>query len=175
MTVQRSISDTSVVDSSTSDNSRIYAEGIIAGVIGAATIAIWFLILDTINGRPLYTPTVLGSVLFRGGEDLSSPQGLQVSWEMTLMYTWVHGLVFAVMGGIASRLLALAEKNPNLGFGILLLFVVLEFGFIGAASVFAEPILHALAFPAVLVGNLLAAAGMAAYFWLRHPNLMIRP
>ncbi len=175
MKAQTSSSGTSVVDSSTSVSSGLYAEGIIAGMIGAATIAIWFLILDTINGRPLYTPTALGTALFRGGEDLASPQDLQVSWEMTLMYTWVHGLVFAVIGGIASHFLELVEKNPHLGFGILLLFVVLEFGFIVAAFVFAEPILHALAWPAVLIGNLLAAATMGGYLWLRHPKLMIRP
>ncbi len=91
------------------------------------------------------------------------------------MFTWVHGMVFAVIGGSVSYLLRLIEKNADLGFGILLLFVVLEFGFIVAAFIFAEPILHALAWPAVLIGNLLATAGMAGYFWLHHPNLMIRP
>ena len=91
------------------------------------------------------------------------------------MFTWVHGMVFAVIGGSVSYLLRLIEKNADLGFGILLLFVVLEFGFIVAAFIFAEPILHALAWPAVLIGNLLATAGMAGYFWLRHPNLTIRP
>ena len=39
----------------------------------------------------------------------------------------------------------------------------------------AEPVLHELAWPAVLLGNLLAAAGMACYFRLRHPNFVIRP
>ncbi len=87
----------------------------------------------------------------------------------------MHGLVLAVIGGIASRLLGLAEQDPNLGFGILLLFVVLEFGFVGAAFVFAEPILHAIAWPVILLGNLLAATAMAGYLWYRHPNLTIRP
>ena len=32
---------------------------------GAATIAIWFAVLDVVSGRPLYTPTVLGTALFR--------------------------------------------------------------------------------------------------------------
>src|SRR3990170_227162 len=45
--------------------SKVYVEGIIAGLIGAATIAIWFLILDVLDGRPLHTPTVLGTALFR--------------------------------------------------------------------------------------------------------------
>ncbi len=59
----------STVGSITLDDSRVYLEGIIAGVIGAATIAIWFLILDTIDSRPLYTPSVLGTVLFGGGNE----------------------------------------------------------------------------------------------------------
>lgn len=154
---------------------QVYAEGIVAGVIGALAIAIWFLILDTLAGRPLYTPSVLGSALFRGTEAINAPGGLSVSLEMTLMYTWVHVLAFCVIGGAAARLLALAEDNPNLGFGILLLFVVLEFGFIGAASSIAEPVLHALAWPAVLGGNLVAAAAMGGYFWHRHPNLRVYP
>lgn len=175
MKVQTGGTGTSVTVSSTSEVSRLSLEGIIAGMIGAAIIAIWFLILDTFNGRPLYTPTVLGTALFGRGEGLSSPESMRVSWEMTLMFTWGHGMVFAVIGGSVSYLLRLIEKNADLGFGILLLFVVLEFGFIVAAFIFAEPILHALAWPAVLIGNLLATAGMAGYFWLHHPNLMIRP
>jgi len=87
----------------------------------------------------------------------------------------VHGLVFCLIGGVASRLLALAERNLNLGFGVLLLFVIFEFGFVGAAFIFAEPVLHALTWPAILIGNLLAAAAMAGYFWRRHPNLTIEP
>lgn len=159
----------------TSEIPKLYLEGIVAGLIGAATIAIWFLILDTINGRPLYTPTVLGTALFRRGEGLASPESLPISFEMVLLYTLVHWLVFAVIGGVASRLLQLAERNPNLGFGILLLFVVFEFGFLSATTLVEGRILQALAWQAILLGNLLAAAAMAGYFWRRHPNLKILP
>ena len=162
-------------ESDASEMSKLYLEGIVAGVIGAAMIAIWFLILDTINGRPLYTPTVLGTALFRRGEGFASPERLPISFEMVLMYTWVHGLIFAIIGGVASRLLHVAERNPNLGFGILLLFVVFEFGFLAVATLVEGRILQALGWPAILLGNLLAAAAMAGYFWRRHPHLKIRP
>jgi len=155
--------------------SQLYQEGIIAGIIGAGTIAIWFLILDAINGRPLYTPTVLGTALFKGGEGLASPESLAVNLDMVLMFTWVHGLVFIIIGGVASRLLGLAEHNPNIGFGILLLFVMFEFGFVAVSMAFAEAVLRVLAWQAVLVGNLLAAAAMSGYFWQRHPNLTVSP
>jgi hypothetical protein len=162
------------VVSEDSESSRMYSEGIAAGVIGAATIAIWFFILDLYHGRPFYTPNVLGAMLFRSAtiSDLST---LPISLKMILYYTWVHGLVFCVIGGLASKLLSIAERDVNCGFGILLLFVVFEFGFVAAAMVFAQPILRTLALPAVLVGNLLAASAMAVYFWRHHPKLWIAP
>jgi hypothetical protein len=155
--------------------SGVYGEGIVAGLLGAATIALWFLIVDTVNGRPLYTPTVLGTAVFRGGAGLDHPETLPISFEMVMAFTWVHALVFAAVGGIAARLLAFAEHTANVGFGIVLLFVIFEFGFVALTMVVAEQVLHSLAWPAVLVGNLLAAAVMGAYFWRRHPNLNIEP
>ena len=164
-------------DATTIPESRttaLYQEGLVAGLVGAATIALWFLILDSLSGRPLYTPTVLGTALFRRGGTTPLSEILP-NLEMVLMFTWVHGLVFVAIGGIGARLLALAERNPNLGFGILMLFVFFECGFVVGAMFFAEPILHALAWPAVLVANILAAAAMGGYFWLRHPNLRVQP
>jgi len=156
-------------------NYGVYSEGIIAGLVGAATLALWFFLVDAINGRPFHTPMVLGRAMF-GPTTGATPTGeLPVSFEIVLMYTWVHALVFCAIGGIASKLIALAEGDANLGFGIVLLFVVFEFGFIAAALVFAEAVLHALAWPAVLVGNLLAAGAMAGYFSRRHPRIVIRP
>jgi hypothetical protein len=147
-------------------------EGLIAGLLGAATVALWFLIVDALQGRPLYTPTVLGTALF--GRGAPWPQN-GADLGMVLMFTWVHALAFVVIGGVVARLLALAERQPNAGFGILMLFVFFEFGFIAAAMLFAAPVLRALAWPAVLVANLLAAAAMGSYFWLRHPNLKVQP
>lgn len=175
MTAQPGVTSRATAEREASGGSRLAQEGIVAGVIGAATIAIWFLLLDTIKGRPFYTPTVLGSVLFRPGGGVPAPESLPVSFELVLVYTWVHGLVFCVLGGIAAWLLAVAERKPDLGFGIVLLFVVFEFGFLVAAMLFAERLLHALAWQEILVGNVLAAAAMGYYFWRRHPNLIIRP
>jgi hypothetical protein len=155
--------------------SRIYAEGLVAGLIGAAAIALWFLIVDTLRGHPMYTPNVLGTALFRGGTGLENPAALPVDFEVVLSFTWVHVLAFLVIGALAARLVALAERDANFGFGVLLLFVFFEFGFVVASMVFAEPVLRAIAWPEVLLGNLIAAAAMAATFWRRHPSLQIAP
>jgi hypothetical protein len=174
MAVQTNTSSAPAVVSQGTEVSQVYIEGIAAGMIGAATIAVWFFILDAFNGRPFYTPNLLGNVLLR--RELSLDAGaLPISYEMVLIYTWVHGLVFCVIGGVAAKLLSLAERQASFGFGIVLLLVVFQFGLIAGAFVFAEPLLHALAWPAILLGNLLSGAAMAAYFLRRHPNLSIRP
>lgn len=175
MTARIDATSTVTVPDAPPDTSRLYQEGIVAGILGAATVALWFLVVDAINGRPLYTPAVLGTALFRRGVDLAALQMLPVSLDMVLMFTWVHGLAFAAIGGLASHLLAMAERNPNVGFGVLLLFVVFEAGFTVTAMVFAAPVLHALTWPSVLVANILAAVVMGAYFRLRHPMLSVNP
>jgi hypothetical protein len=175
MAVQSNTSSAPALASEGSEVSQVYLEGITAGLLGAAAIALWFFIVDAAQGRPFYTPNLLGSVLLRHDLHLESIDAASISFETVLIYTWVHGLAFCVLGGITARLLALAERQASYGFGILLLFVIFEFGFIAGAFIFAEPILHALAWPAILFGNLLAAAAMATYFLRRHPNLSIRP
>jgi len=151
----------------------VYLDGLIAGIIGAAIIAIWFLFLDAVIRLPFYTPTVLGEGLFLRAQDLALSEGEQVSLKLTLMYTGVHGLVFIVLGVIAAYFLLLTRKKLTVGLWIVLVFVILEFGFVGTAFVFAEPVLHELPWQTVLIGNFLAAAGMACYFRLREPNLIV--
>ena len=71
---------------------------------------------------------------------------------------------------IAAYFLLLTAKRPSLRFGILLLFVILELGFVGTAFVFAESVLHELEWPTIVLGNLMAVAGMTVYLWVRHSN-----
>ena len=155
------------------DRRRSVREGLISGALGGATIALWFLILDVLQHRPLYTPSLLGSAIFRPG--LTSGGNPPLSLAMASLFTGIHFLVFGLIGCLASWLLAKAERNPNLGFGLILLFVVFDACFAAFATIFAEPVLKALTWPAILVANFLAATAMAIYFWKRHPKLTILP
>ena len=174
MALQSHTTNTPTVVSEASEISDVYVEGLVAGLIGAATIAVWFFILDLYNGRPFYTPNVLGAALSLSGGVRESAT-VPISMEFVLFYSFIHGLVFCVIGGLAAKLLSLAERDLNYGFGILLLFIIFEFGFVAATIVFAEPVLQALTLPAVLLGNLLAAGAMAVYFRRNHPELRISP
>jgi hypothetical protein len=175
MAAESSVTNRAVAGGDTSELSSVYAEGLRAGLVGAATIAVWFLILDIVHGKPFFTPTVLGTALFRGGEGLAATETLPTSFEMVVSFTWVHVLAFILIGMAAAYLISVAERDPNFGFGSLLLCGGFEFGFGGVCMLFAEPVLQALTWTGVLVGNLLAAVAMTAVFWRGHPRLSIAP
>jgi hypothetical protein len=152
-----------------SETALICLDGIIAGLIGAAIVAIWFLFMDTVTRLPLYTPTVLGEGLLLKEQSLASNAGELVSLKLTVIYSGVHGLVFMVLGVIAAYLLLLPKRKLHLGIVLIALFAVLELGFVGTAFIVAKPVLNELAWPIILTGNFLAAAGMASYLSLRRP------
>jgi hypothetical protein len=64
----------------------------------------------------------------------------------------------------------LPKRKLHFGIALLAVFVVLELGFVSTAFVLAKPVLDELAWPIVLIGNFLAAAGMACYLSLRRGN-----
>ncbi len=146
----------------------IVREGIVAGAIGAASVAGWFLVVDTIAGRPFFTPTVLGSALFFG---LRDPAMATVGSQPVLAYTVVHVLAFVAVGIVVAAILAEAERAPNVLWLLAEFFVVFEFGFYAVVALAFTPLLAALAWINVAVGNLIAAGGMGYYFWKKHPGI----
>ena len=63
---------------------RTVREGIWAGLLGAAAVAIWFLAYDAVAGLPLRTPALLGAALFHGLRDPApccSPRGTNPRWR----------------------------------------------------------------------------------------------
>ena len=175
MATPTTVSGSPDVSAPTLDTTRVYQEGIIGGILGGLAVAAWFLVVDIVHGRPLYTPTVLGTALFGRGTWPASLDTMPASFEMVAMFTWVHLLAFAVIGVVVARLIATAEQHPSLGFGFVLLFVILEACFTAAVMIMAAPVLRALTWPAILVANLLAAAVMAGYFWVRHRTMDMSP
>jgi hypothetical protein len=69
----------------------------------------------------------------------------------------------------------MVERNPNLGFGIVLFFVIFQSVFTMAVAFVAPAIFGVLGWTSIFVANLLAAATMAVYFRFRHPNVIVRP
>jgi hypothetical protein len=86
--VQRS--DTAAVVLTIAEN------GILAGILGAVVVALWFLLLDMITrGMPFCTPSLLGSIIF-AGKDAGQVTG--VNGAAVFAYTGLHGVLFLSAG-----------------------------------------------------------------------------
>ena len=146
----------------------IAEDGLFAGALGGLTVAVFFLIVDVLEGRPLFTPSLLGSVLFLGerAEAVS-----RVDIPMVFAYTGVHFAIFVAVGMAAAFMVSEFETNPPVGVVLLLLFICFEAGFFGVTFGVAPGVIGVLGAWLVGVANLLAAGAMAAYLlWWSHPN-----
>lgn len=144
------------------------ASGIEAGVLGAAVVAIAFLVVDWLEGRPLFTPHALGGALFLGEkpDPQAAPQALLV-----MAYSIAHGVVFIAFGvpaafQVLSR--AASMRSPAAALGIAaVLFAGFEIVFLALGELFLVGVISALGVVRVSLANALAAATMAAFLWAR--------
>jgi hypothetical protein len=143
-------------------------EGVIAGILGATSVALWFLVVDSLNGRPLFTPAVLGASLF---DLLGSGFGGRGLVVHVLVYTLVHYAAFMLVGVAAVQLLHAGERKPSMMLGFLALFIVFELGFYALTTVLARsPLFGEIAWYQFGAANLLAAGLMGFYLWrVHHP------
>lgn len=148
--------------------SRVIREGLVAGVLGGGVVALWFLLLDSLAGRPMYTPAALGSALFLGVAD---PSQVRVEAASIIGYSLVHFGTFIASGLVAAAILTQAERRPNiLLFGGLLFVVFLAF-LMAALALFAEWVIGSLAWWNVALGNLLATVAMGVFLLRAHPSI----
>src|SRR5262245_48482111 len=101
--------------------------GITAGVLSATSVAAWFLVIDTLRGRPFFLPTGLGRNLlqFFG---VAQPQSALVP---VVAYTMFHYAVFLVVGVVAAAVANRSRRDASILAGAFLLFVVVEGAFFG--------------------------------------------
>ncbi len=149
----------------------VVREGVVGGVIGAAVVALWFIVYDTATGRPLYTPALLGALLLQG---LHDPSTLHVGAPLVLAYSVLHGTAFVLFGVLAAVLLAQTEREPMLLLGLFVLFTVFEVFFFALVMVVDAEVVQSLGWWTILVGNVLATIAMLGYFLSHHPDLMRR-
>ena len=132
-------------------------EGVLVGLVGAATVALWFLIYDAATGAPLRTPGLLGAALFEGLRDAAD---LEISTRAVLAYTVLHVAAFVAFGLAVAGLFALADRDRRVLFMLFMLFCCFEVFAIALATVVWELLGHAIPMWPFLVANGLATATM---------------
>jgi hypothetical protein len=144
-------------------------EGLAAGFLGGAVVAVWFLIYDMVRYKaPLRTPALLGAGLFEG---MRSFQLVEPRLDLVLGYTVLHFAAFGAFGILVAALFRAAEREPRILLGLFILFLCFELFFLGLLSALDEALVGALLWWNIAIGNLLAAVAMLTYFFVGHRGL----
>lgn len=140
---------------------EVWQDGLISGVIGYASIAAYFAVLNLLDGRsPWFTLGTLGHAFFGSG----SPGPL-------IAFNGLHLFVFLALGVVATFMIQEIEQHPAFWYAVFFVFVA---GFIFGYLVLLV-LTGALAGTSPLTlafGNLIAALAMGLYLFWRHPGLL---
>ena len=146
-------------------------DAILCGTVGAFVVAVFFFVIDALRGQVLYTPSLLGSVLFLGKTVETSTA---VDLTMVFAYTGLHGLLFLFAGIALAWMFWVFEENPQFGMVLLLIFLLFQAILFGFKVTLVPNLVGALGAWAVGSANILAALAMFAFLLRRHPEAMAR-
>lgn len=144
----------------------IVREGLIAGILGATAVAVWFFVVDLVGGRLLFTPNVLGEGLLSVFGRSPEPEAVNI-----IAYTIFHYAAFTLVGMLAVVLVHAGERSPSVLAGSMILLVAIELGFYGLVALLQQTVLGNFAWYQILAGNVLAAVLMGTYLWRAHPAM----
>jgi hypothetical protein len=142
---------------------------VVTGVIGFAAVVLVFAAADLIAGRPmLYTPALLGGVLFYG---VRSPSEVVIASPPILAYTAVHLLAFLVLGAIAAGFASIAARHRHVWFLLANVFMLVLVHASGVVLTLTESLQGVVSGWLVGAATAAAAAAMAAYLLWANPPL----
>jgi hypothetical protein len=154
----------------TEQRKAMLVDGLVAGAVGYAAVAVFFMVLNVMVGRPaLYTAALLGEMVFGGVAD---PSVVTMDPTMVIAFNGVQLVALLLFGFFAAWLVYETELHPVLWYLAFALFVVATVA--GFAVVLVMTVLiGAVVSPWLVVSaSILGAAVIAAYFAIRHRSLV---
>jgi len=153
----------------TVSRTTLVTQGVLAGLIGYATLAMIVAAFDAARGRsPFHSAAVLGAFLFY---NIDVPSQVQVLPAYVLAYNGAHLLVFLLMGLIGTALATVADRGRHLWFLSLFFFFFVAFHAIGALQGVTMNVRSELSATVIWIAGVSAAVAMGAYLSGVHPRM----
>lgn len=148
---------------------RILTDGLVSGLVGYATVVLFFALLNVIQGRSVFhTAALLGSHLFFG---LKSPADLVIAPGPVLAFNGLHAALFLCAGFFMACLAEIAERIPQGWYVVVILFLIVMPHVIGLPVWFTDPIQAEIPLWYVVAASSMAAVAMGGYLLAVHPRL----
>ena len=147
----------------------IVREGVVAGTLGGAIVALWYLLCDSIGGRPFHTPALLGAIFFNGlrGHDVGA-----ATLAPVLSFTVLHFAAFIAFGLASALVIAAAEREPLLVLGALMVYGCYEVSFLSFVTALDASALGAIGLWKIAAANAITLVTVFGYFQYRHPQIL---
>jgi hypothetical protein len=139
------------------------------GGIGGSTIALFFLIMDVLEGRPLHTPAMLGSVLFTG---VSAASVETIRLDMVSYFSMLHFATFALLAGTLSYVSRVSRAvEGHTVVMAAMVFAVLSAAILIADWLFMPGVVGTLGYGQVILANALTGLALATFMkWSHRPG-----
>ena len=147
------------------------ARGVLTGLVGAATVAVWFFMLDVVAGQPFRTAAALGSALFLGA---MGPADVTINLGIVASYTAFHLAAFIAAGLVFVAFAEGIERAPSFLLLAIMAAIVLEAAAFTMVALGAQWVMGSLGVASIAIANILAVTSMGAYVWRTHPLLQHR-
>jgi hypothetical protein len=148
----------------------VWKRGAVAGLLGAAAVAVWFLAIDVVAGHAFRTPAALGEALLYGGRGASQP--VAINFSVVAAYTVVHIVAFVIAGLIFTFIAEQVERKPS--FVLLAAMTVIVLEAVAVVNLAYGAQWGGIDIWSIIVANVLAVAVMSWYVWRTHPTLRQR-
>ena len=145
-----------------------FREGLATGLLGAAIVAVWYIVWDAVTGRPLHTFNVLGRIFLQGDVN---PGSRALDPEAVAGFLIVHLAIFLLVGMGLAILAHLASRKPALRMGVWIGLVVGFCWLTGLTYMLSVSTADRLPLFEVFGGGVLGIAAMAWLLWRHHPRL----
>lgn len=131
---------------------------VVSGSYASAATALFFLLVDGAQGQPLFTASLLGSVVLLG-QDPMAVDAFRL--DMVALYSLVHLAVFVLAGAVTTALYLRWEAIRQPLVLVLLVTASLTAGVLGVDAVLYPGVVARVGIVGIVAGNLAAAAAMA--------------
>ena len=134
-------------------------------------LALWYLLCDSIGGRPFHTSALLGAIFFNGlrGHDVGA-----ATLSLVLNFTVLHFAAFIAFALASALVIAAAEREPLLALGALMVYGCYEVCFLAFVSALDASALGAIGWWKIAAANAITLATVFGYFQYRHPQILRR-
>lgn len=147
---------------------RVHSHEVLrAGVLGAAVVWLWILLIGALNGAPLRLATLIGDGLAHIVRVQSTPE-----WVAVVVFSVFHFVVWLGIAELITVVLRVAVRTPAVLLLAAVVTILVLLALVGITMIFASDGLGGgFAWPAIYVGSILGLTATAWYILRWHSEV----